>query len=231
VTAPIEPAPGATATEPTAQSEPAPGAPAEPAAQPAQSAEDIASLPEWAQKQIRDLRGEATKARTAAKQTAAQEARQQTLAEVAKALGIGQEGKPVSAEDLAGQIEQAQSSAWVSAVELQVYRAAGSLGADAEALLDSNFFRDSLDDLVDEDPRSAEFAEALKTKVQAALEAKPDKYRPAGTAAPAGPRPDPSQGARGAGPTIDGRIAEAQAKGDWRTVITLQNEKLAKLTS
>jgi hypothetical protein len=42
------------------------------------------------------------------------------------------------------------------------------------------------------------------------------------------PKPDPSQGARGAGPTVDSRIAEAQAKGDWRTVISLQNEKLAK---
>jgi hypothetical protein len=42
------------------------------------------------------------------------------------------------------------------------------------------------------------------------------------------PRPDPSQGARGAGPTIDSRIAEAQKAGDWRTVISLQNEKLTK---
>lgn len=48
---------------------------------------------------------------------------------------------------------------------------------------------------------------------------------PPGT--PGTPRPDPSQGARGAGPDIDSRIAEAQAKGDWRTVISLQNEKLA----
>jgi len=207
VTQPTEPAPGATATEPTAPTEPAPGA----QTQPAQSAEDFNSLPEWAQKQIRDLRGEATKARTTAKQAAAQEARQQTLAEVAKALGIGQEGEPVSAEDLAGQIEQAQSSAWVSAVELQVYRAAGSLGADAEALLDSNFFRDSLDDLVDEDPRSAEFADALKAKVQAALEAKPDKYRANAAPGPTTPRPDPSQGARGPAVNRPKSLGEAVA--------------------
>jgi hypothetical protein len=49
--------------------------------------------------------------------------------------------------------------------------------------------------------------------------------------APGTPKPDPSQGARGAGPTVDSRIAEAQAKGDWRTVISLQNEKLANLTT
>lgn len=45
-------------------------------------------------------------------------------------------------------------------------------------------------------------------------------------ATPGTPRPDPSQGARGGAPTVDARIAEAQAKGDWRAVISLQNEKL-----
>jgi hypothetical protein len=43
------------------------------------------------------------------------------------------------------------------------------------------------------------------------------------------PEPDPSQGPRGGQPTdLDALIREAQAKGDWRTVISLQNEKLAK---
>lgn len=55
-------------------------------------------------------------------------------------------------------------------------------------------------------------------------------FPPASAGAPAQPgtpRPDPTQGARGAGPDVDSRIKEAQAKGDWRTVISLQNEKLA----
>lgn len=52
----------------------------------------------------------------------------------------------------------------------------------------------------------------------------------ASSATPGTPKPDPSQGARGAGPDINARIAEAQAKGDWRTVIHLQNEKLANHT-
>lgn len=51
-------------------------------------------------------------------------------------------------------------------------------------------------------------------------------------ATPAGPRtpvPDPSQGARGGQvPDIEAQIKEAQAKGDWRSVISLQNQKLAK---
>jgi hypothetical protein len=51
---------------------------------------------------------------------------------------------------------------------------------------------------------------------------------------PEGPRtpaPDPSQGARGGQPAdLDAQIREAQAKRDWRTVISLQNSKLAKKT-
>jgi len=43
-----------------------------------------------------------------------------------------------------------------------------------------------------------------------------------------GPAPDPSQGARGSSAAADteAQIKEAQAKGDWKTVLRLQNEKL-----
>src|SRR5258706_8218873 len=163
-----EPTPGAPVIEPTPQQPPVDSAPA---------AEDITSLPDWAQKQIRDARAEAAKARTSAKQTAAETARQETLAQVAKALGMGKEGEPVDPAALTAQIEAAQNAAWVSSVELQVHRAAAALGADPEALLDSNAFRDTLDDLVDDDPRSADFATALQTKVQEALAKHPTKYR------------------------------------------------------
>jgi vacuolar-type H+-ATPase subunit H len=206
VTAPTEPTPGAPATEPTPQPAPTPGAPEQPT-------EDITSLPEWAQKQIRDARAEAAKSRTTAKQTAAQEARDQVTAQIAKALGIGQEGEPVSAEDLAGQIEDAQTAAWVSSVELQIYRTASALGADADALLDSNAFRQSIDELGDQDPRTPEFAEALKAKVQEALDSKPDKFRTATAGqAPASPRPDPSQGARGPAVTRPTSLGDAVAQ-------------------
>lgn len=47
------------------------------------------------------------------------------------------------------------------------------------------------------------------------------------TAKPGTPVPDPSQGSRGGNlPDTDALIREAQAKGDWRTVISLQNQKL-----
>jgi hypothetical protein len=126
VTAPTEPTPGAPATEPTPQPAPTPGAPEQPT-------EDITSLPEWAQKQIRDARAEAAKSRTTAKQTAAQEARDQVTAQ--------------------------------------------------------------------------------KAKVQEALDSKPDKFRTATAGqAPASPRPDPSQGARGPAVTRPTSLGDAVAQ-------------------
>ncbi|MFF5186459.1 hypothetical protein ACFY30_22230 [Streptomyces sp. NPDC000345] len=46
---------------------------------------------------------------------------------------------------------------------------------------------------------------------------------------PSTPRPDPSQGPRPGGTAggIDDQIAAAKAKGDWRTVLSLENSKLA----
>jgi len=191
VTAPIEPTPGAPAAEPSPQTDPTGLAPAAP------ETEDVTSLPQWGQDLVAKLRAEAAKARTTAKQTAAEEARQQLTADVARALGLAGDD-PVTPEKLTEQIAAAQDAAWRSGTELQVHRVAARLGADPEALLDSNAFIDSLDDLVDVDPRSAEFATQLETKVQAALEKSPNKYKAAGLAsAPSGPRPDPSQGARG----------------------------------
>jgi len=52
------------------------------------------------------------------------------------------------------------------------------------------------------------------------------------TPGPRTPAPDPSQGSRGSGPAdLDTLIHEAQVKGDWRTVISLQNQKLAEQAS
>ncbi len=194
MTQPAEPTPGAPAVDPTPQPTPAPPAPADPV-------EDLAALPDWAQRQIRDLRTEAGKARTTAKQNAADQARAEVTAQIAKALGLSQD-EPVDPAALTAQIEQAQGAAWRSAVELQVYRLAGQHGANPEALLDSLKFIDSLDELVEVDPRSPEFATALAAKVQEAVAANPG-YKAAGQApaAPTAPRPDPSQGSRGGTPT------------------------------
>lgn len=203
------PAPGVPtpppAPPPPAPPTPNPAPPANPSGTgPAAPAEDLASLPDWAQKAIRDARADAGKARTTAKQTAADEARTQLASQIAKALGIKTGDEPPDPAQLTEQVEQAQAAAWRSGVELNVYRIAGSLGANAEALLDSLTFIESLDDLTEVDPRSAEFKTQLEAKVQAALERNPS-YKangqapgtPNGTAAP---RPDPSQGGRGQQP-------------------------------
>lgn len=74
-------------------------------------------------------------------------------------------------------------------------------------------------------------AARLQGATREELEADADALLTLFPAAPAGPRnpaPDPSQGSRGTQPAdIDAQIRDAQSKGDWRTVITLQNQKLA----
>jgi hypothetical protein len=195
VTDPIQPTPGAPADPATPQ----PTTPATPAATTA--AEDITSLPDWAQKALRDARAEAAKSRTTAKTQAAADATQEIAARVAKALGLPGSDEPVDPDVLTAQIEQAQAAAWRNGVELAVHRTAGRLGADPDLLLDSNSFIDMLDELVNIDPRSAEFQTALEAKVQEALTKNPNKYKTAGQAptGPNAPRPDPSQGPRAPG--------------------------------
>lgn len=194
MTAPLEPAPGAPVVAPSPETPPVGSVPATP------PSEDVTALPDWAQKALRDARADAAKSRTTAKQTAAEEARKEMAAQVAKALGIAGD-EPVKPEELTAQVEAAQSTAWRNGTELALYRVATRLGADAEALLDSNSFLDTLDDLVSVDPRSAEFATQLEAKVNAALEKSPAKFKTAGQASGLNaPRPDPSQGPRGNAP-------------------------------
>lgn len=74
----------------------------------------------------------------------------------------------------------------------------------------------------------AELHEFLTGDSEDELRAKAEKLA-ALSSAPKRPRPDPGQGARPDGtPSIDDQILQAQAKGDFRTVIALQNQKLAK---
>ena len=102
----------------------------------------------------------------------AAEQQSELMNKVAAALGLQQDGTPDPAQ-LTTQIEQARADAWRSNVELAVYRKAASLGGDPDTLLDSMAFINSLDDLVEIDPRSAEFADAVKQKVAAAIKANP----------------------------------------------------------
>jgi len=188
----VEPTPGATAPAPAPQSTPAPQ-PAPPSGPDPNEPVDVAGLPANVQNLIKTLRDEAAKSRTDAKATAAA-ARNDIVTQVAKALGL--QGDQATPEQLAAQLEAARDGQWATAVENQVLRLAPSADV-AEKLLDSRKFIDSLDDLVDLDPWSDEFRTQLQAKVQEAAA----KYTTApAPGAPNGPRPDPSQGPRGAAP-------------------------------
>lgn len=127
----------------------------------------IESLPEWAQKLIRDTRSEAASARTSAKETAAKEARDALLAEIGKALG--KEDKP-DPEKLKADLESSSAKHRGALVELAVVRAAGKAGADVDALLDSRAFVARLDKL---DPSADDFATKVTEEIAAAVRDNP----------------------------------------------------------
>lgn len=130
-----------------------------------QATQDVSSLPEWAQKLIKDTRDEAATHRTG-KQTATQQAQaaQAERDKILAAMGIKPDG--TSDADPAEQVAQFQAVAWENAVQLQVVRGEKDGGYDADALLDSNEFLNSLGTLVDEDPGGEGFRTALRKHVK-----------------------------------------------------------------
>lgn len=196
---PPEPTPGAPAAPPATPPAPSPAPPVTPPAptgttsgQDPNAPVDIASLPANVQNLIKSIRAEAAKNRTDPK-VAAEAARREVAAQVAKALGMpGTE--PPTPDQLARQVEAAQDAAWKATVELAVHRQAGT---HATALLDSVEVLNAID-AIDAEPGTPEFDTALATTVQ---EAMTKRNLTAGQPpAPTGPRPDPTQGSRGTPP-------------------------------
>lgn len=103
---------------------------------------DVSSLPAWAQKLIKDTRGEAANHRTKAKESETKHAG--TLDAIAKALGLKGDDKPADAEQLAEQLATERTGGQQARTELAVFKAAGKHGADPEKLLDSRAFADRL---------------------------------------------------------------------------------------
>ncbi len=112
---------------------------------PVAGAENVADLPQWAQDLIASTRAEAGAARTTAKATAAQEARDALVQEFGKTLGLVKDGEDAPTS------EQVQAEARSAKVELAVFKAAIAAGADAGALLDSRSFLDSIKDITPTD--------------------------------------------------------------------------------
>lgn len=141
---------------------------------------------------------EAEKAAKAQAQEAVARAqeKEEQLAKVLKALGKTSDAdEPPDPAELTAQIEAAQSAAWRSSVELQVHRIAGKLGGDPDRMLDSMSFIDTLDELVDADPASADFRTQVEAKVREAIDRNPTFK--AGSSGPRNPAPDQSQGRGG----------------------------------
>ncbi|MGW6739717.1 hypothetical protein ACWGDX_03040 [Streptomyces sp. NPDC055025] len=106
-----------------------------------------------------------------------------------------------------------------------------AVAAKVEALA-ATTFEDPEDAIASLDPAKfiddagAINTDAIKTELAALLERKPHWAKAVG---PRTPKPDPGQGARPGGTPggIEEQIKEAHSKGDWRTVMRLQNSKLA----
>lgn len=106
-------------------------------------AQDVKSLPDWAQKLITDTRSEAAQHRTGKNE--AEQRYQATLDGIAKALGLKQD--EVDPEKLTQQLSQEQGATREAKMQLAVYRRAAANGANPDALLDSASFLRSLGDV------------------------------------------------------------------------------------
>ncbi|MFG3090675.1 hypothetical protein ACGGAI_23925 [Streptomyces antibioticus] len=132
------------------------------------SGEDPAATIARLQKELKQANGDAAKARTTAKKAAADEARNEIVQELGKALGLVKDDKdaPLDPAALKAQVESATAAHRETAVELAVYRGAAKYGADPDALTDSRAFLSSIKGL---DPSDEEFAKKVNAAIKAAV--------------------------------------------------------------
>lgn len=134
-----------------------------------QGQERIEDLPPWAQRLIATTRREAAGARTSAKATAADEARNEILQKLGRALGFTQDETP-DPERLAKDLQERDGKLREATVQLAVLRAAGRAGGDPDALLDSRSFLASLHGL---DPAAEGFAGQVEAAIAQAVRDNP----------------------------------------------------------
>ena len=170
--------------------------------------------------EVKSARQEAGKARIAAKQTAADEARAELAQTVGKALGLVPGNDPVDPAVLIEQATAAQTVAKQAQVELAVFRAADAAGGDPIALLDSRTFLESAAAI---DPTDAP---ALAAAITEAVTGNPRLGKAPTT--PPGMRPNPAQGRPPSQPLgIAAQIAAAETSGDVRESIRLKSIQAA----
>ncbi|MFE5673847.1 hypothetical protein ACFQ7B_00345 [Streptomyces erythrochromogenes] len=151
---------------------PTPTPPAAPAA-PAPGDQDPAATIARLESELAAARNEAGKTRVTAKQQAADAARQELTAQLIGILDPSKSGQQATPEELTQQLTTAQAQARQTAVELAVYRTAAAAGGDADALLDSRTFADSLADVDPADTTAVTAAIAAAIKANPRLGAKP----------------------------------------------------------
>lgn len=160
--------PEAASAADTAVPTPEPALPAA-AATSGQAAEDVASLPEWAQKLIGKTRTEAATHRTKANEQS--QALEATRDAIAKALGLKSDDDPVkAAQTAAEQRDAALAEAKKIRVENAVLRAAQKAGADSELLTDSRSFMLQLETI---EPAAEDFSAQIEAAILKALETNP----------------------------------------------------------
>jgi hypothetical protein len=197
--APVEPTP-----DPTEPSTAVTAPPAAPAAPPADPPATPWSDPAAAEAEIKRLRAENAKDRTAAKAQAAEDAKKEYAQAIAKALGLVEDDANDPAK-LTESLTTSQAEAKQARVELAVFRSAAAAGGDPAALLDSSSFLASLAAV---DPSDSA---AVTAAIQAAVAANPRLG-----AAPAGPQPpapNPAQGASASGAPTVGQLTREQLVG------------------
>lgn len=150
----------------------------------ASGATDVASLPDWAQKLLKDTRDEAASYRTKAKEV--EDQRQASLDAIAKALGLKPDDDPTAAAKTAAEErDAARLEAKTAKVENAVLKIAAKHGASPEALTDSRAFMSKLAEL---DPAADDFATQIDAAVKEAVESNPAlKVTPAVPARSGGP--------------------------------------------
>ncbi|MGH3878056.1 MAG: hypothetical protein ACRDSK_13585 [Actinophytocola sp.] len=142
--------------------------------------------PERAWNLIQNLRSDLDKHK--AKSTDSETKYQGTLDAISKALGLKDDAPDPT--KLTEQLTASQAEAAAAAIELQVYRTAQRLGANADRLLDSRSFVEEIDNL-DVDPNESKaFTAAVEQQIKAAMErdsslqATPPASTPAGNGRP-----------------------------------------------
>lgn len=169
VVVPAAPAPIVAApAEPPKPAPPAPAPVAAPAAPPVETSEQaVARLT----KELEGARAEAGKSRVNAKETAAAEATQKIVRDLAKAAGIELPGDKPDPDKLAADLTASRAKGQQASLALAIYKAAPPLSANPDALLDSLSFQTAVKDL---DPDSADFDTKVAEAINKAVTANPN---------------------------------------------------------